>query len=270
MFAPKEVWRRWRIVVPQKVRQYALASSIAATALPALVEARGHVCEKIPELPLVVDNEAESIKKTKDAVALLKKLGAYEDCEKSKASKRIRGNKGKRRDRRFLQKKGPLVIYKNSNGIADAFRNVPGVTTMRASRLNMLKIAPGGHVGRLTIWTQDAFEYLNEHFGDYASGKTKLHLPIMKTSDVRAIIKNVAQRGVVRPPQYTGYKKYQKLNPFKNAAQMAELNPAFSQWRVSLLKKMAEKRAKQALGTAKKPVVQKAKAKAQKKKPAAE
>merc|ERR1712027_1154 len=51
MFAPTHTWRKWHHAVPQKQRQYALASAIAATAIPALVEARGHVIGQMPEIP---------------------------------------------------------------------------------------------------------------------------------------------------------------------------------------------------------------------------
>ena len=71
---------------------------------------------------MVVSNEIEGLTKTKEAVALLKKVQAYEDVEKSIASKRMRGTKGKMRNRRWRMKRGPLVIYKNDNGITRAFR----------------------------------------------------------------------------------------------------------------------------------------------------
>ncbi len=40
-----------------------MVSAIAASAVPALVMARGHRIEQVPELPLVVDNSLESISK---------------------------------------------------------------------------------------------------------------------------------------------------------------------------------------------------------------
>jgi len=141
MFAPTHTWRKWHHAVPQKQRQYALASAIAATAIPALVEARGHVIGQMPEIPMVVANEIEGVTKTKEAVALLKKINAYDDVEKSIASKRLRGTKGKMRNRRWKMKRGPLVIYKNDNGITRAFRNIPSVSLMSTDSLNLLKLA---------------------------------------------------------------------------------------------------------------------------------
>ena len=59
-------------------------------------------------------------------------------------------------------RKGPLVIYKEDNGICKAFRNLPGVTLLCVTRLNLLHLAPGGHLGRFVVWTEGAFKALNE------------------------------------------------------------------------------------------------------------
>lgn len=39
-------------------------------------------------------------------------------------------------------------------GIHRAFRNLPGVETACVDRLNLLTLAPGGHMGRFCVWTQ--------------------------------------------------------------------------------------------------------------------
>ena len=44
--------------------------------------ARGHRIEKVPEVPLVVDDATENLTKTSKAVELLKAIGAYDDAEK--------------------------------------------------------------------------------------------------------------------------------------------------------------------------------------------
>ncbi len=41
-------------------------------------------------------------------------------------SKRYRPGKGKKRNRRYKQKLGPLIVYDQDNGIVKAFRNIPG------------------------------------------------------------------------------------------------------------------------------------------------
>lgn len=60
-------------------------------------------------------------------------------------------------------------------------------------RLNLLQLAPGGHVGRFIIWTQSAFEKLDSVFGtvDTESEQKKgykLPRSIMLNSDLSRII----------------------------------------------------------------------------------
>lgn len=42
-----------------------------------------------------------------------------------------------------------------------------GITLINVSRLNLLKIAPGGHVGRFCIWTESAFRKLDKIYGSW-------------------------------------------------------------------------------------------------------
>lgn len=68
MFAPTKVWRRWHRKINVNQKRYAVASALAASAVPALVMARGHRIEQVPEVPLVISDAAESITKTSKAV----------------------------------------------------------------------------------------------------------------------------------------------------------------------------------------------------------
>merc|ERR1712023_484323 len=61
MFAPTKTWRRWHRPINQKQRRYAICSALAASAIPALIMARGHKIEKVPEVPIVVSNAVESL-----------------------------------------------------------------------------------------------------------------------------------------------------------------------------------------------------------------
>jgi len=173
MFAPTKVWRRWHRRVNLTQKRLAITSALAASALPSLVSARGHSIDRIPEVPLVVANEAFSgLEKTSAAVKLLKTLNAYDDVEKSKESRHIRAGKGKRRNRRYVQHVGPLVIYDESGPLVQAFRNLPGVELIQVTRLNLLQLAPGGHLGRFIIWTQGAFNRLDEVYGTWRAPST--------------------------------------------------------------------------------------------------
>uniref|UniRef100_A0A2K5LQD1 Large ribosomal subunit protein uL4 n=1 Tax=Cercocebus atys TaxID=9531 RepID=A0A2K5LQD1_CERAT len=167
MFAPTKTWRRWHRRVNTTQKRYAICSALAASALPALVMSKGHRIEEVPELPLVVEDKVEGYKKTKEAVLLLKKLKAWNDIKKVYASQRMRAGKGKMRNRRRIQRRGPCIIYNEDNGIIKAFRNIPGITLLNVSKLNILKLAPGGHVGRFCIWTESAFRKLDELYGTW-------------------------------------------------------------------------------------------------------
>jgi len=106
MFAPTKTWRRWhkRISITQK--RFALVSALAASALPALVMARGHRIQHIPEVPLIVDNKViDNIDKTSKAIQLLKTLHAYADVEKVKHTKKLRRGKGKNEKQKICSKK---------------------------------------------------------------------------------------------------------------------------------------------------------------------
>ena len=128
MFAPTKIWRRWHRKININQKRYAVASALAASAVPALVMARGHRIEKVPEVPLVLSNEVEGVEKTSSAVKLLKKFGAYEDVEKAKASRNIRAGKGKMRNRRYISRRGPLIVYGTEGAkLMKAFHNIPGV-----------------------------------------------------------------------------------------------------------------------------------------------
>lgn len=136
--------------------------------------ARGHLISNIPQVPLVVDNSVENIEKTKEAVAFLKRIGAYSDVQKVIDTRGMRAGKGKMRNRRHQIRKGPLIIYATENvKLKKAVRNIPGVEICNVSRLNLLQLAPGGHLGRFVIWTADAIRALDNVFGNYSTTGTQ-------------------------------------------------------------------------------------------------
>uniref|UniRef100_F7C322 Large ribosomal subunit protein uL4 n=1 Tax=Macaca mulatta TaxID=9544 RepID=F7C322_MACMU len=202
MFAPTKTWRRWHRRVNTTQKRYAICSALAASALPALVMSKGHRIEEVPELPLVVEDKVEGYKKTKEAVLLLKKLKAWNDIKKVYASQRMRAGKGKMRNRRRIQRRGPCIIYNEDNGIIKAFRNIPGITLLNVSKLNILKLAPGGHVGRFCIWTESAFRKLDELYGTWR-----------KAASLKSNYNKKIHRRVL------------KKNPLKNLRIMLKLNP---------------------------------------------
>ncbi|UZJ53571.1 hypothetical protein CBS101457_002891 [Exobasidium rhododendri] len=233
MYSPTKVWRRWFVKINQAQRRYATASALAATAMPSLLLARGHRVEQVDEVPLVVSDATESFTKTKEAVALLQAVHAYPDVLKVSNSRKIRAGVGKQRNRRHKQRRGPLVIYNEDKGIVKAFRNLPGVEIVSVHRLNLLQLAPGGHVGRFCIWTESAFKALDTIFGTHdkpSEVKGGFQLPTAKITqtDVTRVINSSEIQSAVRPVLGGAKSKRpftQKKNPLKNRGVLFRLNP---------------------------------------------
>jgi large subunit ribosomal protein L4e len=229
MYAPTKAWRRWHRKINIGTKRYAVCSALAASAIPALVMARGHRIGQINEVPLVVSAETlANVDKTKKAVAVLKKLNLYEDVEKVIKSRGIRAGQGKARNRRYVQRLGPLIIYKEKSNMIRAFRNIPGIDFVNVEHLNLLKLAPGGHLGRLIMWTSDAFAELDQIFGTYKAKSQKtgfsLPRPAMQNTDLLRLLRSPELAKYLRPKK-TNVKVPMKRNPLKNAVAMARLNP---------------------------------------------
>jgi large subunit ribosomal protein L4e len=228
MFAPTKTWRRWHRKVNTTMKRHAVASALAASSVLGLVQARGHQVSNVPELPLIVSSAAESLQKTFNAVDVLSKFKADDDVQRVQDSRKIRCGKGKMRNRRHCVRRGPLVIYKSNKGIVQAFRNIPGIELCCVTRLNLLQLAPGGHVGRFIIWTEDAFKALDSLYGTYHGGSSKsgYSLPRSLTSnaDLARLINSDEVQSVLRPKRKTT-KVPLKKNALVNWGTMLKLNP---------------------------------------------
>jgi len=163
--APKSE-KKVRVKMNKKEKKLALFSAIAATAKLDLVLRRGHqITNPDLSLPIVVDEEVSKISKTKELIDFLKKLGIYADIERVKSSIKIRAGKGKRRGRRYQERKGPLLVKLGNEPIALAFKNLAGADVADVRNLPVHQLAPGCLPGRLTIWTLNAYNYLADKFG---------------------------------------------------------------------------------------------------------
>jgi len=229
MFAPTKTWRRWHRKINVTEKRHALVSAISASAVPALVMARGHRIEQVAEIPLVVDNKAVGgVAKTKAAESFLKSVNAFDDVEKVVDSRRLRAGKGKLRNRRHVQRRGPLVVFSEKGPMVKAFRNIPGIELVNVDHLNLLLLAPGGHLGRFVIWTKDAFEKLDKIYGTYKKTSSKkgykLLRPMMTNADLGRIINSDEVQNAIRPKRSIR-RLPEKRNALKNAKALARLNP---------------------------------------------
>lgn len=230
MFAPTKTWRKWHRRINLREKRNAVVTALAASTLPPLVMARGHRIDDVRELPIVVTNGIQNLTRTRPAVKALEQLGLKQEMTKVINSKVIRAGRGKVRGRKYMMRKGPMVVYKEDKGIVRAMRNIPGVNTACVTRLNLMKLAPGGNFGRLIVWTEDAFRHLNKMYGTLKSGaplKRKYILPRcqMENADISRIINSQEVQSVLRPKLEARKVHEPHRNALKNKAAKKKLNP---------------------------------------------
>ncbi len=145
--------------INKKEYKKALRSAIAATAVSELVKRRNHIFEG--EVPIIIEDKFSELKKTKEVMEVLKKLGLEKELERTK-EKKIRAGKGKMRGKKYKKKKGILIVVDKDSPIKKAARNIPGIDICEIKELNPEVLAPGGVPGRLTIYTESAIKALEE------------------------------------------------------------------------------------------------------------
>lgn len=230
MFAPLKIWRRWHRKVNVTQRRHAVAAALAASAVTPLVMARGHLVQNVPEFPLVINNFGDGT--TKSLISTLTSFGVADDLNKVRKSRHARAGQGKLRNARYVVRKGPLIIHDEADGnLKRAARNLPGVDTCNVHRLNILQLAPGGHLGRFVIFTEGGFRALNRVFGTnrYSSlekGGYHLNRTIMTCADLARIINSDQVQSKLRE-QRTNVRSHDKTkkNPLTNSAIRNRLNP---------------------------------------------
>jgi len=148
--------------IPKKEMRLALRSALAATGSKELAAKRGHIVDMIKDFPLVVADDIQALKKTKEVEDAFLRLGLWPDVAKVKESLKERAGKGKTRGRRIKHAVGPLIVVAENSGIAKAASNLLGADVSTLSNLNVELLAPGTRPGRLTAWSKSAFEKLDD------------------------------------------------------------------------------------------------------------
>lgn len=160
---PIKIEKKIKKKINRKTKLFSLISAISASGDPIWVKNKGHLIENVPEIPLVVDDKIQTIKKTSAIYSILCDLGLKNELIKVKEAKKIRAGKGKRRGRKYKNKRGILIVIKDDFGVVKASRNIPGIDVITFEDLSIDNLAPGGKPGRLILWTQSAFNELNKY-----------------------------------------------------------------------------------------------------------
>ena len=170
-----KVAKDWSQKLNSKQKTLARNSAIAATADSESVSTRGHRFDSSIRFPIVIDGYIESRdgsdekysveslplqNSTRKFVAMMNGLGLGADLDRAKSGRTIRAGKGTMRGRKHRTPKSLLLVVANRDGLHKAARNVPGIDVVAAKDLCAEDLAPGGDIGRLTVWTKSAIEAL--------------------------------------------------------------------------------------------------------------
>jgi large subunit ribosomal protein L4e len=168
-----KVEKDWSRKLNRNERRLARNSALAATTDISMVSSRGHrFADEISSLPIILGDYSENGKKidieefnlsggTRKVSAIFEALGLGDDLRRASGGRKIRAGKATMRGRVHKTPKSVLLVVANKNGLAKAARNLPGVDVVAAKDLSAEDLAPGGDLGRLTVFTKAAVEALN-------------------------------------------------------------------------------------------------------------
>jgi large subunit ribosomal protein L4e len=155
---PPKVEKDMSKKINRKELSLAKLSALSATGQAELVKARGHQFKDELTVPVIVKDELETIKTTKDAVEALESIGVYDDILRAANGKKIRAGRGKMRGRRYKSPRGLLVVLSGECDAQKSLRNLSGVEVVTPAKLNASLLAPGGDPGRLMVVSEKALE----------------------------------------------------------------------------------------------------------------
>ena len=154
---PPRAERNWNEKINKKERLLSIKSALAATADKEIVSKRGHQFDEKVTLPVVLEDDFEDIKKTKDVIETFDKIGIYDDVLRAANGKHIRAGKGKTRGRKYRTPKSILIVSTKED-VEKSSKNLTGVDIVKPNQLNIEHLAPGGDAGRLTVFTKSALK----------------------------------------------------------------------------------------------------------------
>ena len=169
------VAKNWSQKLNSKQKIMARNSAISASVDKSIVSARGHKFSDEVRFPIIIGDYMESRNgtdekydlesiplqySTRKFVAMMEGLGLGDDLVRAKEGRKIRAGKATMRGRKYRTPKSILLVVSKKEGLHKAAKNVPGVDVIATKDLSAEDLAPGGDIGRLTVWTKSAIEEL--------------------------------------------------------------------------------------------------------------
>ena len=159
---PPVSWRKNYKKINKKEKQLGFCSAIAATSNKNIIEKRGHNVENISEFPIVVSNDLEKITKTAELRKTLLSLGLEEDLKRSTNIVRIPSGKSRLRGRKKHTALSCLIVVSKDSALSKLKKSLPGVNVVPIENLSITDLVPGTKPVRLTIYTKNAIDSMNE------------------------------------------------------------------------------------------------------------
>ena len=109
---------------------------------------------------VIFEDKVETINKTKDLKNTFSTTELKSELVRAK-KKKVRAGSGTKRGRKYKTKTGPLIVVSKACPTMLAAENLAGVDIFVVDNLNAEVLAPGGNIGRVTIWSKAAIERLD-------------------------------------------------------------------------------------------------------------
>jgi large subunit ribosomal protein L4e len=146
-----------KLKINKKEKEVAWKTALSMAANAELVRKRGHMFSEELTFPVVVNDDINNIRKTRDARNFLQSLGVWDDIERAKERTKIRAGRGTMRNRTYRTPKSILIVTDSPMHLT-AFKSLPGVEVSHCKNISISKLAPGGKGGRLILFTESSIK----------------------------------------------------------------------------------------------------------------
>lgn len=140
--------------INRKEYRKALLSAISASASQESVKLRTGAEYKVP---YILVDDIEQVSKAKELLKVLKSLGiAVEVSKSSQGRKRVTGFRRKRLNRAYKVRKSILFVVSKDCPLVKSGSGIPGASVVKADKIKVGDLAPGGLPGRIVVWSSSA------------------------------------------------------------------------------------------------------------------
>ncbi|MDD5022844.1 MAG: uL4 family ribosomal protein [Candidatus ainarchaeum sp.] len=154
---PPKVGKKIFEKINKKEYQKALRSALSASANLEIVSKRADIKKR--KLPIIIENDFEKIKKSKEVLSVLQKLEIGKLVEEAKEKTRVKTGVRKRMKQRTKTPRYLLIVTSEN---AKSGRNLSGIDMVKVSELKVKHLSPGAFASRVVMFTENALKEIGE------------------------------------------------------------------------------------------------------------